>query len=436
MTNVLYFDTCNGASGDMILGALIDLGLPLSHLKAQLEKLSLPSFGLAVDRIERQGLVATHFRVVVKPAKVSGAPAGQHGKKGESAPVSHDPEDGFHSPPGHQEHRRSRNFQQIRGLIESSGLDAWVKEASVRIFRRLGEAEAKVHGCPLNEVHFHEVGAIDSIVDIVGACIGFRYFEVEGFYTGPLALGGGTVRFSHGHWPVPTPATAELVRGFPVILGRVRAELTTPTGAAIITTLAREDTFLPLCEPSEWGLGAGNRELEEIPNVLRLMLGRAESQQQPNAEAGIKEEEVLLLEASIDNMDAELLGHFLERALGEGALDAYYTALHMKKNRPGVLLSLLCRREDHSRMMKLVFQETRTLGLRWTPWRRWTLDREIRRVETEWGPVDVKIGRFQGLIVHAWPEYEDLKKVAREQKLPLKWVRQRVIEQLGNLAHE
>ncbi len=421
MSRMLYFDTFNGVSGDMVLGALVHIGLPLDHLRQELAKLKLDGFELASEKIERQGLHAINIRVRVK----------EHFSADDGT---------FHEHPP-TAHHESRGFVQIRQLIEDSNLDLWVKEKAVAIFRRLGEAEAKVHGALLDDVHFHEVGAVDAIVDIVGACIGFRYFGVDHFYTSPLNLGGGSVTFSHGTLPVPAPATAELVRGFPVILGTAESELTTPTGAAIVTTLVDKNSqpFEPYYE--KWGFGAGDKELPGIPNVLKLVLGRSRDATIQNVAGsesieGMQEEEILLLEASIDDMDAEMFGHFLELALDIGALDVYYTPLQMKKNRPGLLLSLLCRRQDQERMAGLVFRETTTLGIRWTPCKRWILNREVQQIETEYGPVRIKVGRFQGRVVNVWPEYEDLKDMAERKKVPLKILRQKVMEHVGKLKYE
>ena len=408
MRNLLYFDPFNGVSGDMILGALVDLGLPLDHLNADLAKLELEPFEISCNQIERRGLRGINLHVDVRREK------------------------------DHTE--RGRHLGEISRIIETSTLDSWTKEKAVAIFNSLGEAEAKVHGCSLEQVHFHEVGAVDAIVDIVGACIGFRYFQIDHFYTAPLHLGDGTVTFSHGTWPVPAPATAELIQGFPVVLGEMEGELTTPTGAAIVTTLAKGNVHFPVCLVSRSGFGAGDREVPGIPNMLRLFLGQLlEADKRPaqtwsNSE-GVKEDEAVLLQANIDDMDAQMFGHFLERALAAGALDVYYIPLHMKKNRPGVLLSLLCRPEDQARMAQLIFQETTTLGIRKSSSSRWLLDREVKKIDTRYGPVRVKIGRFRGRIVNILPEYEDLKSIAEKEELPLKVVRQKVLEYIIDLPH-
>ncbi|MDA2933898.1 nickel pincer cofactor biosynthesis protein LarC [Acidobacteria bacterium AH-259-D05] len=407
MSRILYFDPFNGISGDMILGALIHLGLPLDYLKKELAKLKLEEYELVAEEVVRQGLRGVNFQIQQKKASQ-----------------------------GHHHGHNSRNFTQIKRLIEESELSSWVKKRSVTIFRRLGEAEARVHETSLEEVHFHEVGALDSIVDIVGACIGFHYFEVEHFFTAPLNLGGGTVTFSHGTWPVPTPATAELLMDFPVYVGKVQGELTTPTGASIVTALVQENTASPVCRYEKWGFGAGDREFREIPNMLRVLLGQRlscdaseEAVSSPKSEAW-QEEEVCVLEANIDDMDAEIFGHFLELALQKGAQEAYCTPLQMKKSRPGIKLSVLCRQEDRERMAELIFRETTTLGVRWSPWKRWILNREIKQMETEYGKVGVKIARFQGQIVNVAPEYEDLKSIAEKFNVPLKAVRQKVMKEI------
>ena len=410
MKRLLYFDTFNGVSGDMILGALIHLGLPIDYLNQELSKLDLNGYKLGVEKIERHGIRGINFHVLT-------------GKTGHAAHTHHEDREG--------------GYQEIRTLIDSSDLDFWVKEKAVEVFRRLGEAEAKVHGCSLESVHFHEVGAVDSIVDIVGACVGFKYFGVEHFYSGPLNLGGGTVTFSHGTWPVPAPATVELVSSFPVLVGTIQGELTTPTGAAVVTALVSDAGPPPVCTYDKWGFGAGDTEFEGIPNMLRLLLGRkSESEGCLLSQQGWKEEELCLLEANIDDMDGEMFGHFMERALSQGALDVYYVPVHMKKNRPGLMLSVLCRKGDREGMAELVFRETTTLGLRWSPWKRWSLEREVRPIETEFGKVRVKIGRLKGEVIGIAPEYEDMKEVAEKAGIPLRTLRETVLRRLRSKDYE
>jgi len=403
---LLYFDTFNGVAGDMILGALLDMGLPLDYLRAELGKLDLTGYELRAEPIVREGLRGTNFHVLLPDD-----PA-HHGHHGE----------------GQHHHRTLRH---IENLIESSALEKAIKERAIQIFRRLGEAEAKAHNSTLDHVHFHEVGAVDAIVDVVGACIGFAYFQVDEFYTAPINLGGGTVTFSHGTWPVPTPATAELVRGFPTLLGTVQAELTTPTGAAIVSTLAKPSASLPASDYSHWGLGAGDREVPGIPNMLRLMVGDTSSSSRENSGGGLEQQEIIVLEATIDDLEGQVFGYFMDLALREGALDVYYTPVQMKKNRPALLLTLLCSPEQEIGMAKLLFRETTTLGVRSTRTRRWVVPRETREVQTEYGPVRVKLARSEGQVVNASPEYEDLKAIAEKTGEPLKTVRRRVLQQMG-----
>ncbi len=419
MKKLLYFDPFNGVSGDMILGALVDLGLPLDHLQAEINKLEGISVRLSAEPIERQGLYGINFHVEETPVEP------EHNQHNHGHGNSH----------GHHHHHAHRGFQEIRRMIQASDLDPWVKEKSIAIFRRLGEAEAKVHRSSLQEVHFHEVGAVDSIVDIVGACIGFRYFEVERFLTSPLNLGGGTVTFSHGTWPVPAPATTELVQGFPVSSSGSDGELTTPTGAAIVTTLADQPGTPVTYRVDRSGFGAGDRRLPNIPNMLRLVLALLPDSPEPSARhipSGV-EEEVYLLESAIDDMDGQAFGYLMDLALKKGALDVYFTSIQMKKNRPGVLLSVLCRPSDLNEMAELIFRETTTLGIRWIPWKRWVLQRETRQVQTEYGAVRVKIGRSQGRIVNITPEYEDVKALSEETGLPLKLIRQKTLELVGKI---
>ncbi|HXK59980.1 MAG TPA: LarC family nickel insertion protein, partial [Acidobacteriota bacterium] len=248
----------------------------------------------------------------------------------------------------------------------------------------------------------------------------------------PINLGGGTVTFSHGTWPVPAPATAELVRGFPTLLGTVQAELTTPTGAAIVTTLAAAAASPPPAQYLKWGFGAGDRELPAIPNMLRLLIGET-SDLAPGQDVGVDREEILVLEATIDDMEAQFFGHFMDLALREGALDVYYTPVQMKKNRPAVQLTLLTTPENESKMVRLLFRETTTLGIRSTATRRWVVPREIIKVETKFGPVRLKVGRWEGDVVNVSLEYEDLKAIAERTGQPLKSVRRQVLEQIGNL---
>jgi uncharacterized protein (TIGR00299 family) protein len=400
---VLYFDTFNGVAGDMILGALLDMGLPFDHLRSELGKLDLTGYELSAEPVVRQALRGTNFHVLLTDEQE------------------------------HHGHHHHRTLTEIENLIQSSSLEDGIRDRALLIFRRLGQAEAEAHSTTVDHVHFHEVGAVDAIVDVVGACVGFSYFEIDEFYAAPINLGGGTVIFSHGTWPVPAPATAALVRGFPTLLGTVQAELTTPTGAAIVTSLARPATSPPAAEYSTWGFGAGDREVPGIPNMLRLMIGDTSAGSHRAVSGSLEEQEIIVLEATIDDMEAQVFGYFMELALREGALDVYYTPVQMKKNRPAVLLTVLCSPEHETRMAKLIFRETTTLGVRVTRTRRWVVQRETREVQTEYGLVRVKLARWQGQVINVSPEYEDLKAIAEKTGEPLKTVRRQVLEQIGKV---
>jgi uncharacterized protein (TIGR00299 family) protein len=418
MATVLYFDAFNGIAGDMILGALLDLGLPFELLNRELAKLGLQGYELCANQIDRQGLFGIDLKVVLSNEEDDGHH--QH---------HHEPHDG-----AHRHGPRHHNYREIRELIEASELKPEVRVMAISIFRKLAEAEASVHQSTVDDVHFHEVGALDSLVDIVGACIGFDFFGVDEFYCSNLNLGSGTVTFSHGTWPIPAPATAKLLHGFACRLDSVEAELTTPTGAAVVSALVDPTEDIPVIQFEKWGFGAGDRELPGIPNMLRLGLGEKPFQASafPPFD-GACNERVLVLETNIDNMDPETLGHILGRVLNEGALDAYFTPIQMKKNRPGVQLSILCHPRERDRMLELVFNETTTLGVRSSLFERYALERDVHEVETEFGLVRFKISKFRGKVVNVTPEYDDLKRIASETGLPLKEIRQTLRDRSAEL---
>jgi uncharacterized protein (TIGR00299 family) protein len=435
MKKILYFDAFNGAAGDMILGGLIDLGMPLCHLQSELDKLALKGFRLSAEKIERQGMFGTNFQVILETHHhrhhhpVDESDSAKNADNGEASSHSH----------AHPDEHHHRGFSEIRNMIETSRLDEWVKEKSIQIFRRLAEAEAKVHGSTVEEVHFHEVGAIDSIVDIVGACIGFKYFNIQSYYSSALNLGGGTVTFSHGTWPVPTPATAELVQGFPSRIDQTAFELTTPTGAAIITTLVEPISKMPQFLIENSGFGAGDKAIPGIPNMLRLLLGEVQDRSSETSGNGSEdwvEQNVVLLEATIDDMDGEALGFFLESAFKAGALDVYFNTVQMKKSRPGVVLTVICKPEDKNRIAALIFRETTTLGVRQTELSRLVLDRTIETIETEFGKVRFKMGRFMGENATICPEFEDVRRISEETGLPFKTVKQKLMNCLEKNCHD
>ena len=376
--NIIYFDCHAGISGDMTVAALLDLGVPLEHLQAELAKLPLPphSYALAVSRTERRHVAALKFDVTVN------------------------------------DHHTHRHYAGIDDMIAGSGLPEPVKERARAIFRRLAEAEALVHGVAIEEVHFHEVGAVDSIVDIVGTAICLDYLGVEEVYASALPLGGGFVGTAHGRLPVPAPATAELLKGLAVHGECGPGERVTPTGAAILAAMANGIGPRPAMQLIKVGSGAGNKDFDDCPNILRAFLGRVESEQK-------EVNEVEVVECNIDDSTPELLGYAMERLLEEGALDVFFTPIQMKKNRPATQLSFLCRPEQLEILARLVLSETSTIGLRHYPVRRITLERRIEERETTFGPMRFKLVFDNGRLLRVAPEYEECRRVARERGIAL-----------------
>ena len=378
MSRLVYCDGASGASGDMILGAVVDLGLPLDRLREDLASLPLSGYRLEATRVLRSGLAATKVDVLVEEEK-----------------------------PVH------RHLGDIIRLLEESAVPAEVKEQAEALFVRLAEAEAAVHGTSPERVHFHEVGAVDSIVDIVGGVLALRWLEADRFVSSPLNVGSGTVKMAHGTFPVPPPATARLVAGVPVY-GEGEGELLTPTGALLVTAHAADYGPLPPMRIEKTGHGAGARDTSGRPNVLRLLVG-----EEVRGGAG---ERVLVLETEIDDASPQLLGPLLDQLLGAGALDAFFTPVQMKKGRPGVLVTVLAPPERRGAVEELLFRETTTLGVRHQEWERTVLEREISTVETAYGPIRVKIGRRGGTVYNAWPEFDDCQRAAAEKGVPVKQV--------------
>jgi uncharacterized protein (TIGR00299 family) protein len=300
-------------------------------------------------------------------------------------------------------------------MISGSTLSDRIKQRAQAIFQRIGEAESKIHGIPIETVHFHEVGAIDSIVDIVGACIAFDALKIDRIISSPLHVGSGTFKCQHGTYPVPGPATAELLKGVPIYSKDIQGELVTPTGAAIISTLAESYGQMPAMKIYKIGYGAGTREYPKFPNVLRAIIGQLEqdTDQTPTT--------VTVIEANIDDLNAQVFGYLMEKALAAGALDIFYTPVQMKKNRPGVLLTLLCKPDDRERMCDLIFRETTTLGVRFRDEQREILKREFVTVETEYGSIRIKVSRAEdGRIVNYAPEFDDCRAAAEGHQVGLR----------------
>jgi len=384
-----YLDAFSGISGDMTVGALLHLGVPLAAVRDAIETLRLGAVEVSAERVERSGIVATKFHVRV------------HGEHPEHGAHVHDH--------GH------RAWTDIRRLLETSALSERVRAGALAIFARLAEAEGRVHGVPAEKVAFHEVGALDAIVDVVGAALGFVHLGVDAIHVSPLPLGQGRVRSAHGALPVPAPAVVELLAGRPVRPEDGAGELVTPTGAAIVAALARPEPA-PEMRITAVGYGAGERVLGDRPNLLRILVG------EPLVTVGT--DDVVVLETTIDDMSPQLYEHVLDRLLAAGARDVFLVPVVMKKSRPGTMLRVLASPADRDRLATIVFTETSTIGLRWTTWRRIVLPREERAVETEYGTVRVKISRAPDGTLNVAPEFDDCRRLATEREVPLKMVHQ------------
>jgi uncharacterized protein (TIGR00299 family) protein len=375
---IAYFDCFSGASGDMILGSLIDAGLSPKRLREELKKLRIPTVHLRAKEVLRGGISATQVMVEGKGEK-----------------------------------RSHRNLKEILRIVERSGVEAEVKEKSKEIFKRIASVEAKIHQTPMEEVHFHELGGLDSIVDIVGSVWGIRQLGIEEIYVSKVNVGSGFVKCEHGILPVPAPATLFLMEGKPIYSSGVERELLTPTGAAILTTLSSEFGSMPLMNVDRVGCGAGRDNLSH-PNLLRLIIGTSESIS--------GKEEVVVIETNIDDMNPQFYDYVMERLLAMEVLEVFITPILMKKNRPGHLLTIICSSEKLSSVTKFLLRETTTLGLRWHQEGRAKTDREILTQETKYGKIRFKLAKWEGKVVNLSPEYEDCKRLALEKRVPLKEV--------------
>jgi len=379
---IAYFDCFSGISGDMVLGALVDAGANLRVIEAELRKLGLEGWSISAEKVKRGAISATHLKVETS--------------------------EGHHH----------RGLSVILGRIDKASLAPRTASRAQKIFTRLAEVEAKVHQLAVEQVHFHEVGAVDSIVDIVGAAIGFELLGVDEFACSAFDVGAGQVKTAHGLLPVPAPATAELLRGAPTYSSGIERELVTPTGAAIATTLATRYAEIPEMTLRAVGYGAGSADLKEKANVMRLLIGDKEiSEPGEHWDAPIS-----VIETNLDDLSPQIYGYFVDRALAAGALEVFSTSVLMKKNRPGQLLTLLCEQANLSRLMDLIFRETTTIGVRTYEVRRKTLDRELIPVATPFGEVRVKVSRLNGTVLTAMPEYEDCQRIAATRGIPLKEV--------------
>lgn len=375
---VLYLDCFAGISGDMFLGALVDLGLSCETLSARLSKLPVEGWEIRASKAVKNGITGTKVDVITTEQK------------------SH------------------RHLKQIVELIDAADLDPIVKQRSTAVFHRLAEAEAQIHNTTPEKIHFHEVGAIDAIVDIVGAMIGIRELGIGAVYASPISLGRGFVECQHGRIPIPAPATLKLLEGVPVVSSGIEAELTTPTGAAIVTTLADRFGEMPAMSIGRIGYGAGNRDLE-IPNLLRAIIGE-------ETDHRFLTDTVALIETNIDDISPELTGYAIERLFQIGALDVYTTSIGMKKNRPGVMLAAMAPLPKQDEIIREIFRQTGSLGVRVRTVHRKILERETITVGTVYGDVRVKIGRMADGVVSVAPEYDDCRKLADDNSVPLKQV--------------
>jgi len=430
---IAYLECFSGISGDMFLGALVDAGVSATLLEETVRALHLEA-ELRIVRVTRAGVHATKVDVYSHGEKDLPREAWlEHDHGLLSAAQGHSPEamepprhsHGHSAPPSAgsgREPQAGRGLEEICRIICRANLRESAKRTATQIFEALAVAEARIHQVSIDQVHFHEVGAVDAMVDIVCAAVGAEALEVDELVGSPLNLGSGTVRCAHGSFPVPAPATLELLQAIPVYSSGIQAELVTPTGAAIVKTLIRRFQAFPPMKADKIGYGAGTRELAGQPNVCRITLGEA----QP--EHAAQSSEITVLDANLDDLNPQIFGYVMDRLLEEGALDVFGTTVQMKKNRPGMQLSVLCRPEDASRLSHLLFRETTTLGVRQRQEKREVVDRRWVTVTTEWGDVRMKVGSSQGNVTNYAPEYEDCRRIAVERRIPLKHVIEQAVQ--------
>lgn len=437
---IAYLECFSGVSGDMFLGALIDTGVPPRVLEDAVAALGVGA-RLEISRVVRSGISATKVDVWVDGEK--DMPREEYWAKHREAthsehdhPHSHDhnhahphehasrsggsrsESSGPHEHSHEHSHSHGRGLTEIREIIGKSAISATAKNTAIAIFEALGAAEAKIHSTSIEKVHFHEVGAVDAMVDIVCAAVGAENLNVEEIVCSSLNVGGGSVKCAHGTFPVPAPATVELLKDAPVYSTGVQAELVTPTGAAIVKTLAKRFAAFPEMKIEKSGYGAGSRDFPGLPNVVRLTIGEAATVLAGKTSSDI----VAVLEANLDDLNPQVFGYVMDRLLEEGALDSFGMPVQMKKNRPGTLLTVLCKPEDAAKLTQLIFTETTTLGVRRRDEMRHTLARRWENVRTQWGEVRIKIASMNGTVTNYAPEYEDCRRIAAEHHVPLKTV--------------
>jgi pyridinium-3,5-bisthiocarboxylic acid mononucleotide nickel chelatase len=439
---ILYLDCFSGISGDMTVGALTDLGITPSTFEWELSKLELGDCHLHFERQTRAGISGVKFDVHSGATHDSSQEPHQGHEHHEHEHHEHEHHEHEHHEHEHHDHqgldhlanqsRPSRSFSEIRALIAGSELSDFVKQHATSIFQRIGKAESKIHGASIEEVQFHEVGALDSIVDIVLSCVGFEALQIERIYFSSLVEGQGTFRSSHGEYPLPGPAALEILQGIPIRQANIPFELITPTGAAIVAEFHHAVGVLPEMRPAKIGYGLGTRELPGRPNVLRAVLGHLEaSQATPFKALSLAQgdaERIVQLETNIDDLSPEILGAVQDRLFQVGALDVFFTPIQMKKSRPATMLSVLCHRSAVEQIQEIIFAETSTFGIRYQEMDRKTLDRELVEVETSVGQIQIKIGRNGATILQVAPEFESCLAAARLSGHPLKRVYELAVE--------
>jgi pyridinium-3,5-bisthiocarboxylic acid mononucleotide nickel chelatase len=439
----LYLDIFSGISGDMFLGAMLDLGVDLQQLERELDKLGLPGFHLHAHHSQNSQIRGIKFDVHIEADHTHGGESTEHEHSHHHHhhhEHEHEHEHGHDHPEAAHEHHHShrpggqRDFAAIRQLIEQSALSDWVKRKAVAVFQRIAVAEGKIHGCDPEEVHFHEVGAIDSIVDVVGACVALELMGRPRVLSGPVVDGTGWVDCAHGRFPVPAPATLEILgaRGVAVIQCEEPQELVTPTGAALLAEFAETFGRMEGLAPTRIGYGLGTRQNKTRPNVLRAILSEAVAPTELDWES----DSIAVLETNLDDCTAEILGYVAERALAAGALDIFHTPVQMKKNRPGVLLTILCAAGEADKFTELLLRETTAFGVRRHTAERRKLQRQSRLVQTPYGEITAKLGLLNGKVLHSAPEFESCKALAAAAKVPLKTVYESAIQALRQIPSD
>jgi len=391
---IAYFDCSSGVSGDMILASFLDAGLDFKYLEKELKKLKLAGYSLKKAKVKKQGFPATKFEVILKSG-------------------------GYHS---------GRSLKQIKGIINKSRLNSGVKSLAIKIFENITRAECSAHKVCPSEIHFHEIGGTDSLIDIVGAAIAIDYFKIGNAYSSPINVGSGIVNTAHGTLPVPAPATVELLKGVPVYSRKDMFELATPTGVAILKTVCGDFGDMPLMKIKDIGVAAGAFNTQAQPNILRLFLGERD------LDKGYDRDSVIVAEANIDDMNLVGTGYIMDQVFKAGALDAYFTPVYMKKTRMGILLSVVTYKENLKKVIDKIFEETTTFGIRVYETQRYKLPRSFKKIKTKYGALNIKIGKVGDKVISASAEYEDCRKLAKDRNIPLKKIYEATAESKRQLA--